>query len=604
MNLRDRRVSVGRLSRVLNKHYKDSCQLVAIVVDPSINVITIVINKWIMRMLPDFSTPRTTHATRSLRRLYLLKRIGQVMNLKLLFFLEVTLRISLSSGGRICPDAATECAEISLDETTTPTTNLEELESKISRIERRLRAVEQPVWQISGRPDDWEVCAEGPCRCRPETRSISCWGRNFLDVPPTQLVPNDLLKDLGSNQLTALHRDTFLDLTQLLHLDLSDNQIEHLPLNLFFSLHAVTHLRLSRNLLRELHQNQLLRMRRLHILDFSSNKLSTLPAALFLTTTTLAILDLSSNRISTLPSGVFNGLRELEELLLINNLLSTLPGSILHDLSNLVSLRLEENKLQDLPTEFFTAQLHLTELNLRGNQFTRIKNGLFEPLANLLVLELSANRIAHIDLKAFEGLISLKELQLGHNSLKSITPGLFLPVRSLERLVLYANSLISLDAGAFKGLSNLTILLLHANHLKNVHSDLLKDTPSLRKLQLEANHLSYLPSRFLDVIPNIRQLRLERNPWHCDCGAAYLAGWLRKRYLATPRGYSVSSNKSSFWDYGAGAVCRGPGALGGRLLVQLSFHELCEGQWASMRGLVPRLPVEPPTTTLPSTIQH
>ncbi|KAK0086289.1 hypothetical protein PV325_003435 [Microctonus aethiopoides] len=76
--------------------------------------------------------------------------------------------------------------------------DIEDVESRVSRLERRLRAMEQPVWQIRGWPDDWEICVEGPCKCRPETKSISCWRYGLLDVPPAQLVPQDILKLRGS----------------------------------------------------------------------------------------------------------------------------------------------------------------------------------------------------------------------------------------------------------------------------------------------------------------------------------------------------------------------------------------------------------------------
>lgn len=89
----------------------------------------------------------------------------------------------------------------------------------------------------------------------------------------------------------------------------------------------------------------------------------------------------------------------------------------------------------------------------------------------------------------------------------------------------------------------------------------------------------------------MEQLRLARNPWHCDCAASYLAVWLQGRYLARAN-ESQATEDLSLWEFGAGAVCRGPGTLGGKLLLRLTFHELCEGQWASMRGLVPRIPVD------------
>jgi hypothetical protein len=50
------------------------------------------------------------------------------------------------------------------------------------------------VWLISGAGESWDVCAEGPCKCRLEMKSLSCCGLGLADLPPAQLVPKDLLK--------------------------------------------------------------------------------------------------------------------------------------------------------------------------------------------------------------------------------------------------------------------------------------------------------------------------------------------------------------------------------------------------------------------------
>lgn len=98
-----------------------------------------------------------------------------------------------------------------------PTSTFQEMKDRLSSLERRLRAVEQPgkslaistgghaggerkrihalaVWQISSREEDWEVCVEGPCKCIPEVKSVSCWRYDLLDLPRTQLIPADVLR--------------------------------------------------------------------------------------------------------------------------------------------------------------------------------------------------------------------------------------------------------------------------------------------------------------------------------------------------------------------------------------------------------------------------
>lgn len=105
--------------------------------------------------------------------------------------------------------------------------------------------------------------------------------------------------------------------------------------------------------------------------------------------------------------------------------------------------------------------------------------------------------------------------------------------------------------------------------------------------------MSNLPSRILDYVPNIQQLRLMQNPWHCDCSVSYLAVWLRTKYFQSNLHVGKRTNSTN-WDFSSGVICQGPGSFGGKLVVQFTAHELCIGQWASMKGLVPRLPIDNP----------
>lgn len=126
--------------------------------------------------------------------------------------------------------------------------------------------------------------------------------------------------------------------------------------------------------------------------------------------------------------------------------------------------------------------------------------------------------------------------------------------------------------------------------------------------QLEANELTFLPTGSMDAVSMIQQVRLSQNPWHCDCRASYVASWLRKRFasfanLTNPlqiQRVLIMRGDWSIWEFGAGAICRGPGTLSGQSLLRLTFHELCKGQWASMKGIVPRIPLDIITSSVTS----
>lgn len=79
----------------------------------------------------------------------------------------------------------------------------------MQNLERRLRSLEQPgeysfqlfqtikfffglVWLISDEDDRWLRCTKGPCKCRPETKSLSCWHSQMPSLPAEQVIPFDI----------------------------------------------------------------------------------------------------------------------------------------------------------------------------------------------------------------------------------------------------------------------------------------------------------------------------------------------------------------------------------------------------------------------------
>lgn len=121
--------------------------------------------------------------------------------------------------------------------------------------------------------------------------------------------------------------------------------------------------------------------------------------------------------------------------------------------------------------------------------------------------------------------------------------------------------------------------------------ELKKLSPSQRKLilllptffllfpisRIDSNKLMYLPHGALHGLNQLVAVKLDKNPWHCDCRALYLARWIREFVV-------------KLWD-GQQPMCRGPGDLGGHEVGLLRYDDLCDGQWASMLSLSPRLPV-------------
>ncbi|GLV37748.1 uncharacterized protein CBL_06551 [Carabus blaptoides fortunei] len=450
--------------------------------------------------------------------------------------------------------------------------NEEHTDSMLIKLERRLRSLEQPVWTTHIGNDRWIRCAAGSCKCRPETKSVSCWHAQMSVLPANQIIPHDIINiDLAINQLTTLNKGAFHGLTHLTELDLFDNRIDFLPEPIFEDLDSLSNLRLHKNSLDELSKDIFLKLRNLKSLDLSQNSIKSLSGGLFRGNMKINIIHLSRNKVMDLSEDVFADLSMLEDLDMTTNKLKYLKKNIFKDLISLKRLKLAENLIIDIEMGVFDNLISLEYLTLRKNKLMTIPRDLFKDLHHLLVLDLSSNRILNMQGSEFFNLHKLTELHLEQNDIDEIPMNLFNETKNLQKLFLFSNNLEHLHSYSFEGLDNLTSLLLNNNMLKTIDENTFFPTPKLQKLHLDSNRFQYLPAKALDNLLELVNIKLAKNPWHCDCAALYLATWLKQ-------------NRDKVWE--SQPTCRGPGSLGGvylrvSLLYFASINAALGCQWGS-----------------------
>ncbi|KAK4292491.1 hypothetical protein Pmani_034751 [Petrolisthes manimaculis] len=279
-------------------------------------------------------------------------------------------------------------------------------------------------------------------------------------------------------------------------------------------------------------------------------------------------LDLSMNRLKFLHKDSFHRLNELVEL---RALLRT-PSKNFTSFTCSPGLQRYTETDEDI---FFDLE-SLEDLDLSYNKvkINSIPTGAFRDLANLTFLELTGNRITQISFKDFLPLTKLRSLFLGQNLIVEIKNKTFVGTPHLEKLYLFSNKIVNIELAAFSGLNNLSWLLLNNNLLKRLPSTIFRRTPRLLRLQIDSNKFMRLPEGLLDELKIVEQVKLSMNPWHCDCFILYLTGWLHR-------------NPEKIWD--RQPKCRGPGDLGGKPVLQMTFNSVCDGQWASMTKIQGRV---------------
>uniref|UniRef100_A0A8C8E7R8 Carboxypeptidase N subunit 2 n=1 Tax=Otus sunia TaxID=257818 RepID=A0A8C8E7R8_9STRI len=265
----------------------------------------------------------------------------------------------------------------------------------------------------------------------------------------------------------------------------------------------------------------------------------------------------SGNPLAAVSPEVLAGLPSLSKLSLGANAIRSLQPGLFTTTYHLQDLCLPGNKIEALPPNIFHPLQRLQTLDLSQNLLTELPDGLLAPLAALHLLKLSDNLLAQVCPGAFKALGRLAELHLDGNRLEELPVGAFAGLGGLQRLQLQHNALVNLPPDIFTSLPNLTVLSLEGNRLATLPAALFTSTPHLLYLSLARNHL---PAGLLAGLPLLTTLALlvhvllANNPWACDCGLAYLLGWLQT--FAEPLIHAQAS-------------CASPAALQGRSLLEV-----------------------------------
>ncbi|XP_064471053.1 carboxypeptidase N subunit 2-like [Ornithodoros turicata] len=323
----------------------------------------------------------------------------------------------------------------------------------------------------------------------------------------------------------------------------------------------VVMLNLRENLIKSLDNSSFANASGLQVLDLSFNKIDTVGAFSFTRLTRLTALSLAHNRLWSIMRDTFAGLENLLKLDMGYNRIQLFFGDDFERLTNLDELILEHNPLIHLDAERFLHVKRLRSLNLNSVGLRALERDLLSSVPWLTTLVLSGNAFEEIPSVALENLSFLKTLDMSRNPVKVLQRSSFRNLPSLRTLILNdLYSLSSIDAFAFGELQSLKELYLNYNSKLKRIDDVAFISPhtgemvSLEELHLRQTALELLSPRLIQW-DKMAVVDLSENPWHCDCGLAWMLK-LGQKIKADPH-----------------LRCRSPSHLEGRLIPDMHPEE-------------------------------
>nr|XP_006813740.1 PREDICTED: leucine-rich repeat-containing protein 70-like [Saccoglossus kowalevskii] len=285
------------------------------------------------------------------------------------------------------------------------------------------------------------------CFCVSTSRGhvVECHAGGFTDIP-TPLFADTSTLVMNGNNISTLHNNNFIYLSQLKQLRLDNNMISEIEVGAFRNLSMLQELTLAQN------------------------QLTTLQIGIFDGLVSLTKLDLSENMLTFVPpKGVWDDVINMVNLNFKKNLIVTEPTNEFLNLWNLTILDISFNSLSGIGDECLKSMGRLRELKMDGNNFTSIPTTALSrlPSKNMVYLGLSSNRINRIDDFAFDvdSLRSLETLTMWSNLITDISNDAFKNVPRLATLLLGVNRLTTLNSIAFSKLTGIRMLNLLGNPL-------------------------------------------------------------------------------------------------------------------------------------------